>query len=255
MLLAIDIGNSHIVLGTFDAEGKILFRERISTARLATDLEYASRIRTAFDIHHIDPSEVTDAIISSVVPSLTAVLKQAVTKYIGCGVMTVRAGIRTGLSIVIDNPAQLGSDLVVDAVAGINEYPVPLIIIDMGTATTLSVIDSQKRYVGGVIMTGVAVAAEALVSHTSQLPHIAYEPPKSVIGTNTVDCMKSGILYANASALDGMIGRIEETLGEPCTVVATGGLAGTITPLCKRSIILDDDLLLKGLYLIYRKNQ
>ena len=144
-------GNSHIVLGTFDAEGKILFRERISTARLATDLEYASRIRTAFDIHHIDPSEVTDAIISSVVPSLTAVLKQAVTKYIGCGVMTVRAGIRTGLSIVIDNPAQLGSDLVVDAVAGINEYPVPLIIIDMGTATTLSVIDSQKRYVGGVI--------------------------------------------------------------------------------------------------------
>ncbi len=255
MLLAIDIGNTHIVLGAFAKDGTILFRERISTDRVATDLEYAARIRTALEIHRTDPDAIRNAIISSVVPSVTATLRQAVTKYIGCDVMVVKAGIRTGLQIMIDNPAQLGSDLVVDAVAGIEEYPVPLIVIDMGTATTLSVIDREKRYIGGVIMTGVAVSAEALVSRTSQLPHIAYEPPEHIIGKNTTECMKSGLLYANACALDGMTERIEQELGEPCTVVATGGLAGVITPLCKRQILLDEDLLLKGLYLIFQRNK
>lgn len=254
MLLAIDIGNSNIVLGCFDGE-KILFRERVSTNQQATDLEYATRIRMAFDMYDIDKNQITEAIISSVVPSLTATLRQAVRKYTGCEAMVVAPGMKTGLSIVIDNPAQLGSDLVVNAVAGIQEYALPLIIIDMGTATTLSVIDKQKRYVGGIIMTGVAVSTNALVQRTAQLPKIAYEAPPTVIGTNTIDCMKSGVMYANASALDGMIERIEEELGEVCTVVATGGLAGVITPLCKREIILDDDLLLKGLYLIYQKNK
>ncbi|MBR1554901.1 MAG: type III pantothenate kinase, partial [Oscillospiraceae bacterium] len=160
-----------------------------------------------------------------------------------------------GLNIVIDNPAQLGSDLVVDAVAGLHEYPVPQIIIDMGTATTLSVINSKKQYIGGVIMTGMAVSMNALVDKTSQLPKIGFEAPKKVIGSNTVDCMKSGIMYATASSLDGMISRIEEELGEKCTVIATGGLSGTVIPLCKSEIILDDDLLLKGLSLIYQKNK
>lgn len=255
MLLAIDVGNTNIVLGCFDGE-EILFRERVSTSQQATDLEYIALIRTSLDMYHIHSEQITEAIISSVVPSVTATLRKAISKYTGVEAMVVGPGIKTGLSIVIDNPAQLGSDLVVDAVAGIHEYPLPLIVIDMGTATTLSVIDSKKRYLGGVIMTGVAVSTDALVSRTSQLPRIAFEAPKHVIGTNTIDCMKSGILYANASALDGMIERIEEELGESCTVVATGGLAGTITPLCRRQgIILDDDLLLKGLHLIYRKNQ
>ncbi len=254
MLLAIDIGNTNIVLGCFDG-GHILFRERVSTNQQATDLEYATRIRMALDIYHLHPEDITEAIISSVVPSVTATLRQAIGKYLGCETMVVGPGIKTGLSIVIDNPAQLGSDLVVDAVAGIQEYPLPLIIIDMGTATTLSVVDSKKRYIGGIIMTGAAVSMEALVRRTAQLPKIAFEAPKHVIGTNTIDCMKSGVMYAGASALDGMIARIEEELGESCTVVATGGLAGVITPLCRREIILDDDLLLKGLYLIYQKNK
>lgn len=254
MLLAIDIGNTNIVLGCFNGD-EILFRERISTNRQATDLEYASAIRMAFDIHQIRPEQIGEAIISSVVPSVTATLRQAVRKYTGCEAMVVGPGIKTGLSIVIDNPAQLGSDLVVDAVAGAAEYPVPLIIIDMGTATTVSVIDSQKRYIGGMIMTGVAVSTDALVSRTAQLPRIALEAPKHVIGTNTIDSMKSGVMYANASALDGIVERIEEELGEPCTVVATGGLAGVITSLCKRAYILDEDLLLKGLYLINQKNR
>ena len=254
MLLALDVGNTNIVLGCFDG-ATILFRERISTIQRATALEYAAHIRMALDLYGIKRTQITKAIISSVVPSVTGTLKQTVETYLGCTPLIVEPGIRTGLSIVIDNPAQLGSDLVVDAVAGIAEYPVPLIIIDMGTATTFSVIDAAKRYLGGVIMTGMAVSADALVNRTSQLPRIAFEAPKSVIGTNTVDCMKSGLMYANACAIDGMIERIEEEIGEPCTVVATGGLAGTVIPLCKKSILLDDDLLLKGLYLIYEKNR
>ena len=255
MLLAIDVGNTNIVLGCFDEENQILFRERLSTNQSATALEYASGIRMALDMHGIDKNLIDDAIISSVVPSVTATLREAVQKYTGKKVMIVGAGIKTGLNIVIDNPAQLGSDLVVDAVAGLHEYPVPQIIIDMGTATTLSVINSKKQYIGGVIMTGMAVSMNALVDKTSQLPKIGFEAPKKVIGSNTVDCMKSGIMYATASSLDGMISRIEEELGEKCTVIATGGLSGTVIPLCKSEIILDDDLLLKGLSLIYQKNK
>lgn len=254
MLLALDVGNTNIVLGCFDVDN-ILFRERVSTNQQATDLEYATRIRMALDMYGIDRKEINEAIISSVVPSVTNTLKKAVEKYLGCTPMIVGPGIKTGLSIVIDNPAQLGSDLVVDAVAGISEYPVPLIIIDMGTATTFSLVDAKKRYLGGVIMTGMAVSTEALVSRTSQLPRIAFEAPKSVIGTNTIDCMKSGIMYSTACAIDGMIDRIEEEIGEHCTVVATGGLAGTVVPLCKKDIILDDDLLLKGLHVIFEKNR
>ena len=255
MLLAIDVGNTNIVLGCFDENNQILFRERLSTNQSATALEYVSGIRMALEMHEIDKNFIHDAIISSVVPSVTATLKEAVMKYTGKKPMIVGAGIKTGLNIVIDNPAQLGSDLVVDAVAGLAEYPVPQIIIDMGTATTLSVINAEKQYIGGVIMTGMAVSVNALVDKTSQLPKIGFEAPKKVIGSNTVDCMKSGIMYATACSLDGMISRIEEELGESCTVIATGGLSGTVIPLCRKKIILDDDLLLKGLSLIYQKNK
>ncbi len=255
MLLAIDVGNTNIVLGCFDEKNQILFRERLSTNQSATALEYVSGIKMALEMHDIDKNLIDDAIISSVVPSVTATLKEAVIKYTGKKPMVVGAGIKTGLNIVIDNPAQLGADLVVDAVAGLDEYPVPQIIIDMGTATTLSVINAKKQYIGGVIMTGMAVSMNALADKTSQLPKISFEAPKKVIGSNTVDCMKSGIMYATASSLDGMISRIEEELGETCTVIATGGLSGLVIPLCKKNIILDDDLLLKGLSLIYQKNK
>jgi len=255
MLLAIDAGNTNIVLGCFDKDNQILFRERLSTNQSATALEYAAGIKMALEMHGIDKNLIDDAIISSVVPSITATLKSAVKKYTGKKVMVVGAGIKTGLNIVIDNPAQLGSDLVVDAVAGLHEYPVPQIIIDMGTATTLSVVNEKKQYIGGVIMTGMAVSMNALVDKTSQLPKISFEAPKKVIGSNTIDCMKSGIMYATASSLDGMIQRIQDELGQKCTVIATGGLAGLVTPLCKSEIILDDDLLLKGLNIIYHKNK
>ncbi len=254
MILAIDIGNTNIVLGCLDGK-EIIFRERVSTKQWATDIEYASTIKMAMDMNDVKREYIEGAIISSVVPSVTAVLKKAVEKYVGVDVKVVGPGIKTGISIMIDNPAQLGSDLVVDAVAGVSEYPVPLIIIDMGTATTLSVIDKNRNYIGGVITTGVAVSTEALANRTSQLPRIAFEIPQKVIGSNTVDCMKSGIMYSAACSIDGIVERMEEELGEKCTVVATGGLASSIIPLCKRDIILDDDLLLKGLMILYNKNK
>lgn len=253
MILAIDIGNTNIVLGCFEND-KILFVERISTNHIATDLEYASIIKTAVHIHGYKSAEITGAIISSVVPSLTNTIKMSIAKYANVDAMQVSPGIKTGLSIQIDNPAQLGSDLVVDAVAGINNYPVPQIIIDMGTATTVSVIDKNRNYIGSMIMVGLATSADALTSRTAQLPKIAFEAPHNLIGKNTVDSMRSGIMYSNACALDGIIQRIEEELGTSCTVIATGGLAGAIVPLCRKKIILDDELLLKGLMIIYNKN-
>lgn len=253
MIIAVDIGNTNIVIGGFN-DNKILFRERVSTNQTATDLEYAVTVKTALEMHNFKAEDVKGAVLSSVVPSVTNTFKRAVEKCFGVKTLVVGPGVKNGLSITIDNPKQLGSDLVVDAVAGLNEYPVPLIIVDMGTATTYSVIDRNRNYIGGLITTGMAVSADALISRTSQLPKISFEVPKKIIGTNTVDCLKSGILYSNAAGMDGVIERIEEELGEKCTVVATGGLAGLVTPLCKRKIILDDDLLLKGLMIIYKKN-
>lgn len=254
MIIAVDIGNTNIVLGCAEND-KILFRERIATNQTNTELEYAVKIRAALEMNGIDFKAIDGAIISSVVPQVTGTVKAAITKLTGVEVIVVGPGIRTGLSITIDNPAQLGSDLVVDAVAGIAEYKTPLILIDMGTATTLSVINGKGDYIGGAIMTGIGVSTDALISRTAQLPKIAFEKPKKVIGSNTIDCLKSGIMYSNASAIDGMIERIEEELGEKCTVVATGGLSGAVIPLCKRSgIILDDALLLKGLMIIYNRN-
>lgn len=253
MILAIDVGNTNIVMGCFD-NNKILFRERVSTKHTATDLEYAVTIKTALDMHNLSPDHITGAIMSSVVPTVTNTFKHAIEKHCGVKPLIVGPGIKTGLSIRIDNPAQLGSDLVVDAVAGLHEYPCPMVIIDMGTATTFSVIDANRNYLGGLITTGMSVATDALISRTSQLPRISFDPPKRVIGTNTVDCIKSGIMHGNAAMIDGIITRIEEDMGEKCTVIATGGLAPLIAPLCKTQLILDDELLLKGLMLIYNKN-
>ncbi len=253
MILLTDIGNTNIVVGCFDKD-KIYFRERISTNHNATELEYAVTIKTALELHGVTADMIEGSAISSVVPSITNTFSRAVEKYCQVKSVIVGPGIKTGLSIKIDNPAQLGSDLVVDAVAGINHYPLPQIIIDMGTATTFSVIDKNSDFLGGAITTGMGVSLDVLANSTSQLPKIAFETPKKAIGTNTVDSIKSGIIYGNAATIDGMIERLENELGEKCTVIATGGLASAVTPLCKRKIIVDDDLMLKGLMLIYKKN-
>lgn len=253
MILAVDIGNSNIVLGCFD-ENEILFEDRLSTDRDSTVLEYAVIIKTSLEMHHLEYEQITGAIISSVVPSVTENVQQAIFRLIGQQAMVVSPGMKTGLNILLDDPKQLGSDRVADAVGAIGEYPCPLIIVDMGTATTISVIDGQKNFMGGMIIPGLQVSLDSLANRTSQLPHISLEAPKKVIGTNTVDCMKSGIIYSTAGCIDGAIERIEEELGETCTVVSTGGHARKIIPYCHHEILIDPHLLLKGLMTIYKKN-
>lgn len=253
MILAIDIGNSNIVIGCCN-NNKILFIERLSTNHSATELEYAISFKNVLELYGIQSENINGGIISSVVPSLTNIIKGAMSKIINTDIMVVGPGIKTGLSILTENPAQLGSDLVVDAVAGINEYPLPLVIVDMGTATTVSVVDEKENYIGSVIMPGMKVSLDSLVGRTSQLPKISLDKPKSVIGKNTVESMKSGILYSTSSSIDGIIDRIEKELGKSVTVIATGGLAGTVIPLCEHDIKIDDELLIKGLMIIYNKN-
>ena len=254
MILTIDIGNTNIVVGGIDKD-KTHFIERISTVRTKTELEYAIDIKLLLDINKIKADQIEGGIISSVVPQITNIVKIAAEKILKTEVMVLAAGVKTGLYIKIDNPAQLGADLVANAVAGIHNYPVPLIIIEMGTATTLSVVDEKKQYIGGMILPGPRISLDALTARASQLSGISLEAPKNIVGKNTIECMKSGIVYSNAAAMDGMIERIEEEIGCKATVVATGGLAKSIIPHCKREVILDEELMLKGLYIIYEKNK
>ena len=254
MILAIDVGNTNIVVGCID-DRKTYFIERLSTNRTKTELEYAVDLKNVLDIYHIKKTEIEGCIISSVVPQITNIVKLAAEKILKKKAIVLGPGVKTGLNIMMDNPGQLGADQVADAVAGISGYPVPLILIDMGTATTASVVNSKKQYVGGMILPGVGVSLHALTARASQLSGISIDAPRHVIGKNTIECMKSGVLYSNAAALDGIIDRIEEELGEKATVVATGGLAKKIVPHCKREIILDEELLLRGLLIIYEKNK
>lgn len=259
MILAIDMGNTNIVIGCID-DDKVYFEERLSTDLSKTELEYAIGFKTILELYHINSEDIKGAIISSVVPQLVNIIKDAIEKTIGITPLIVGPGVKTGLNLLMDQPAQVGSDLVVDAVAAISEYGAPVIVIDIGTATTISVVDHKNNYIGGAILPGVKVSLDSLVSRTAQLPRISMEAPKRVLGKNTIDCMKSGIIYGNASCIDGMINRIEEEMGynnengPKATVVATGGLAKVIVPNCKNEIILDNLLLLKGLKIIYDKN-
>ena len=253
MILAVDIGNTNIVLGAIEGE-KILFLERMATDRSATEMEYLVRIRSVLLFRNIRAEELEGAIICSVVPMVTMHVRPAVEQLTGKRAVVVGPGIKTGLRISIDNPGALGADRVADAVGAVHHYPVPLITIDMGTATTVGVVDETKTFIGGMIVPGVMVSLNALAGGTAQLPHISLDPPKEAIGRNTVDCMRNGIIYHNAAGVDGMIERIEQQLGKKCTVVMTGGLSAVIAPHCKHELIVDPELLLKGLMILYRKN-
>ena len=238
MILAVDIGNSNIVLGCFEGE-EILFTERLSTNLQATTLEYTIMIKNILELNGFNDCSFQGGIISSVVPSVTLAVKAAMERLTDHRVMVVGPGIKTGLKILLDNPAQLGSDRVADAVAAVNNYQAPIIIVDMGTATTISVIDHDKNFLGGMILPGLRASLDSLTNRTSQLPNISLVPPKKIIGSNTIDCMKSGIINGTASSIDGIIDRIEDELGEKCTVISTGGVSQTIIPFCKKEIILE----------------
>ncbi|MDD6269091.1 MAG: type III pantothenate kinase [Oscillospiraceae bacterium] len=255
MVLAIDIGNTNIVIGCFQEE-KIIFVERISTNQTGTALEFAVSFKSVLEIYSLKSNDIEGSILSSVVPSITGVVKQAVEKITQKKCMVVGPGIKTGLKISIDNPAQLGSDIVIGAVAALEISKGPLAIIDMGTATTVSVINEKNEFIGGMIMPGVAISMDALNKRTAQLPKIAFEPPKRIISSNTIDCMKSGMIYGFAGSIDGLLDQIESELKTPVTAIATGGLAEVIVPHCRhRNIIIDNTLLLKGMRTVYLKNK
>lgn len=256
MVLTIDVGNSNIVIGVMDEKKyEMLWEERIYTDAKKTAVEYAIAFKTIFDIHDVNVEELDGGIVSSSVPPVTKKVKTAAEKLLpGKKVLEVVPGIKTGVDIKIDDPAQLGPDLLVCAVAGIAEYGAPLIIIDMGTATTISVINDKSRFIGGMIMPGVSVSLDGMSLKAAHLPQIAIEAPAKLISSNTVDCMKSGVVYGHAACMDGMVERIWEDLGYEGKVVATGGLSGSIVPYCKKDIIIDEAMAMKGLAIIYNKN-
>ena len=254
MILAIDIGNTNIVIGLMESHEKISFVSRISTDHLRTSDQYAIELSAILHLNNATIDSITGAVISSVVPPLSAVIAAACEKATGVTPMHVGKGIKTGLNIMIDNPAQLGADLVVCAVAALRDYTPPITIFDMGTATTMSYIDKNSAFRGGAIMPGVIVSHNALISKTSQLQRVSFEPPRSVVGPNTIDALQSGLVFATAAMIDGMIDRIDDEMGIKSTVISTGGLAKYITPYCKRQIIYDANLMLCGLYELYVKN-
>jgi len=254
MVLAIDIGNTNIVLGGFE-EDTLKFVLRISTNPSKTEDEYASKIRSILSIHDVLPSCVDGAIVSSVVPPLNPVIKKALKLVYNVDALMVEPGIKTGLNLRCDDPSSVGSDLICACVAASQLYGNPALIIDMGTATKILLVDDKGAFVGASIAPGVTMGLRSLASGTAQLPQVNLEAPKYVSGKNTIDCMKSGVVYGNAAMIDGMIDRFCEEWGAPLPVYATGGLAGTIIPHCKHNITIDEDLLLKGLYIIYNKNK
>ena len=254
MLLAIDIGNTNLVIGCVH-DDKILFKARIATDRTRTSDQYGVEIKSMLEAYGVKRSDIEDCIISSVVPPVFNSVRTGVIKIIGKQPMVVGPGLKTGLNIHVDVPSQVGSDRIVIAVAALAEYKAPLLLMDLGTATTIEAVEPDNVYMGGVIIPGVRVSLDALTSRAAQLPGISLDQPKQVIGKNTVDCMRSGMMYGTAAMIDGLVERMEEELGHRCTLIATGGLAQFITPLCRREINLEKDLLLKGLNIIYKKNK
>ena len=254
MILAIDIGNSNIVIGCIE-NGVIQNETRIATDLVKTSDQYCFDLKNMLSLSDVPVARLEDVIISSVVPPVLNSMRTAVLKLTGKKPFVVGPGIKTGLNILLDNPQQVGSDLIVAAVAALREYKPPLILIDMGTATTISVINKDRAYLGGCICPGVRISAEALSSRAALLPGIDLDQPRRAIGKNTTDCMRSGIMLGAACMLDGMIERMEHELGERATVVATGGIARFVLPMCRREIAYDRNLLLKGLAVLYQMNR
>lgn len=253
MILAFDIGNTNIVIGLLEGT-TILNSARIATDKKKTEIDFLIQFQQMLEIFKISKDNIEGTIVSSVVPEVTNQVISALKLLTDKKIHIVGPGIKTGLSIKIENPQTLGADRVCDAVCVIEEYKVPAIIIDMGTATTISVIDGNRNHIGGMIIPGIKTSLDSLSYNASQLPFISLDEPKALIGKNTIDCMKSGIIYGNASLIDGLIDRIKKELNEDFIVIATGGFGKYIIPHCKNKIIYDQNLLLKGLYYIYKKN-
>ncbi len=254
MILTVDVGNSNIVLGGIRDE-EIVFEARLRTDATKTSDEYCIDLKMLLEVYNLKPSDIEGSIIASVVPQVLNSMQTAIRKLTGKMPLVVDPDLKTGLKIAIDNPAQAGADLVVGCVAALRQHAAPMIIIDMGTATTMIVVDKDGAMIGGAISPGVKISMDALTGRTALLPGLQLDQPKKAIGSNPIDCMRSGIMLASACMIDGMIDRMEEELGYKTTVIATGGIAKFVLPMCRHEIIYDKDLLVKGLATLYRENQ
>lgn len=254
MLLALDIGNTNITIGVFDGD-KLNLRARMATDTTKTGDQYAIELMNLFGLYHIELKDFTGAILSSVVPQIERPIRAAVQTLTGLTPLMVGPGIKTGINIAIDNPAQLGADLLVGAVAGVHACGAPCIVWDLGTATTVAVVDQNGSIIGGAIMAGLRTSIDSLINNASLLPRFRLEAPAHTIGKNTIECLQSGAIFGTATMIDGMCERIEAELGYPAPTVVTGGLSREVAQHCKREVRYDDDLLLNGLRLIYEKNK
>ena len=254
MILAIDVGNTNIVIGCIDG-GEILNVVRIHTDTRETEAEYTIKLKEIIYAYGMDLKSIDGAILSSVVPPVTEAIRRAVRQLTGLDCMVVGPGVRTGMNVRVDDPGTVAGDLIVGGVAAMHYYGTPAIVLDLGTATTATVIDRNGCFSGGAIMPGVRLSYGALAAGTSLLPEISITPPKKCIATNTVDCMRAGAVFGTAAMIDGLIDRMEAELGTPCKLVATGGLASSIVSCCRHEIVCDDDLLLKGMWYLYEKNK
>lgn len=254
MVLAIDIGNTNIVIGKYEND-KLIFVTRLMTNSHKSASEYAIIIKSILSLDKNSEGIVLGAIISSVVPPLTNTISKAIKMLYDVESLIVGPGIKTGINLSVDNPAQVGADLICACVAAYNKYASPALIIDMGTATKIIVVDENATFMGVSIIPGVELSLKALSGGTAQLPQISLDAPGRVIAKNTVECMKSGAIFGNASMVDGMIERIENEFGKKTVHIATGGYAGAVIPHCKHDIKIDENLILDGLYIMYQKNR
>lgn len=253
MILAVDIGNTNIMVGGIHGDS-IAFQAKLRTEPTKTSDEYCIDLKMILDIYGIPVSTIEGSIIASVVPPVFNSVKTALKKLIGKNPLVVGPGIKTGLNIKVENPAQTGADRVVGCVAALRMFQPPMIIVDMGTATSMMVLDASGAFIGGCICPGVKISLEALTERAALLPGLQLDQPKRAIGRNTIDCMRSGVMLGAASMIDGMIERMEEELGAKATVIATGSIAKFVTPLCRREIHYEKELILKGLAALYREN-
>ena len=254
MLLALDVGNTNVTIGVYDRE-ELLFVSRMATDSARMEDQYAIEPLDILGLHKVDREAITGAVLSSVVPKLTEYISAAVKRIFGFRPLVVSYESLEGLKISIRHPETTGPDLIAGYVAAKELYGCPCIVIDMGTATTITVIDKEGALLGGGIVPGVGISLDALTSRAALLSSISLDTPAHVIGRDTVECLQSGMVYGTASMLDGFCDRIEEELGYPCRVVATGGLAGQVVRCCRRKVELSDTLLLDGLKLIYDREK